>query len=402
MQPSHGLAPRVKRVLALDVLRGIAILMVMFRHNTILYTQAGTLVPLTHAVRGFTWTGVDLFFVLSGYLIGGLLMQEIQRSRSIDISRFLLRRGWKIWPPYIVFVLVQLAMLGPLSGKPLKASVQAMLPAMVHLQNYFFCPITHLWSLAVEEHFYLLFPMVLWFLLRFAGPAMLPRLLGLILAVVLAGCLAIRCLTLKAPFELYSHRFETHLRIDSLAAGVLLAWLRAFHSQAWSWLVSARWLMAAIAAAALVPVAFINDETNRFGWTFEYTEIYIGYACLLIFAIGCGRPRLKVISSLGRGLAFIGSISYCTYLWHVTVEYELARHLFGRFHIHSAHTYAAWTMVNFSVCIVAGWLATVIIEQPCLRLRERMVPSRQYRSESADRQSNPDNSFAAPPMAVAR
>jgi peptidoglycan/LPS O-acetylase OafA/YrhL len=364
-----------KRVLSLDVLRGIAILLVMFHHNTILYTQSGSLAPMTHILYELGWTGVDLFFVLSGFLIGGLLMQEIQSTGSLHVGRFLLRRGFKIWPLYAVFVAAQLLLLGPLSGKTFGFSLHAMLPALVHLQNYFYCPITHLWSLAVEEHFYLLLPMVLWGLLRFTSPAKFSRSLGLVLTLVLIACLVIRCLTLKPPFELYSHRFETHIRIDSLAVGVLLAWVRSFHPAGWSRLIAGRWFMLLLAVAALTPVVFIDAEAHWFGYTFEYTEIYLGYACLLIFALGCGPARLGVITAIARAMAFVGSISYGIYLWHMTADYELARHVFNRLHINSAVTYSAATAINFGACILVGWLATLAIERPFLRLRERLLPS---------------------------
>src|ERR1043166_5890812 len=86
-----------KRIHSLDFLRGLAVLLVLFRHlpndNT-----SGVL----HFIQAIGWTGVDLFFVLSGFLISGLLFTEFNRTGKLDVKRFWLRRGMKIWPSYFL------------------------------------------------------------------------------------------------------------------------------------------------------------------------------------------------------------------------------------------------------------------------------------------------------------
>lgn len=90
------------RLIQLDVLRGLAILLVLGDHYATSVDEsrlgAGHLQPLNAAMERFGWSGVDLFFVLSGFLVGGLLFSELKRNVRLDVRRFLVRRAFKIWP----------------------------------------------------------------------------------------------------------------------------------------------------------------------------------------------------------------------------------------------------------------------------------------------------------------
>src|SRR5690348_13300609 len=92
------------RMVQLDFLRGVAILLVLGRHSVISQRDAGFLRPLATAWHRIGWTGVDLFFVLSGFLVGGLLFKELRKSSHLDVRRFLIRRAFKIWPSYYAFL----------------------------------------------------------------------------------------------------------------------------------------------------------------------------------------------------------------------------------------------------------------------------------------------------------
>ena len=145
---------------SLDILRCIAILLVL-GHHFIHY----------HHWAKVGWIGVDLFFVLSGFLISGLLFSEYKRNGQIDIQRFILRRGLKIWPAYYVLVIVTaiISMLvAHARGVPFPSHEVAVFAIFV--RNFFgndgFNYLAHSWSLAVEEHFYLMLPLLLLVLLR--------------------------------------------------------------------------------------------------------------------------------------------------------------------------------------------------------------------------------------------
>ena len=131
------------RSLPIDVLRGIAIILVLFRHHTFW-------LPL----QNMGWIGVDLFFVLSGYLVSGLLFKEFLKHGDIKPWRFLIRRGFKIYPtfyallPFAILINIKNDFFFPIG----------LLSEIIFMQNYLFgfgwWPFTITWSLAIEEHFY--------------------------------------------------------------------------------------------------------------------------------------------------------------------------------------------------------------------------------------------------------
>ena len=103
--------PGGRRVLQLDILRGAAILLVLGRHGIHDVGDLGLLAPLVAAWSRFGWTGVDLFFVPSGFLIGGLIFAEIKSRNSLDVKRFYVRRAFKILPMYYVYLVIAAVLL---------------------------------------------------------------------------------------------------------------------------------------------------------------------------------------------------------------------------------------------------------------------------------------------------
>jgi peptidoglycan/LPS O-acetylase OafA/YrhL len=171
------------RMISLDVLRGIAIVMVLVVHapwpNWLLHGYCGRLIQIgSH--------GVDLFFVLSGYLISRLLFAELSRTGSIRVVRFWLRRGFKIWPSYYVAYLsaagIQ-ALWAVSYSRAFSFSDLCAWPNWVFVQNYIHPEARWFasWSLAIEEHFYTVVPIVLLLLnrSRTLGVLLLPLLLGI-------------------------------------------------------------------------------------------------------------------------------------------------------------------------------------------------------------------------------
>ena len=164
----------------------------------------------------FGWAGVDLFFVLSGFLMGQLVLRERARTGGFDGRRFTARRLLRLWPVLYVFLAVHAVLgTGPVGSY--------LWQNALHVQNYAGTSLAHLWSLAVEEHFYLLlavlFPL-------FARRRFSPRLLVAVLVGVLVASLALRGIGVATGVSEVQLQWRTHFRMDSLAAGVLLAVLR--------------------------------------------------------------------------------------------------------------------------------------------------------------------------------
>jgi peptidoglycan/LPS O-acetylase OafA/YrhL len=167
------------------------------------------------------WVGVDLFFVLSGFLISGLLFVEINKDGRIGWGRFFVRRGFKIFPPFYVFLVATILLEWWLSDRLIRP--RELLAECFFFQNYFkdYRFWGHTWSLAVEEHFYLLLPPCLMLMLyvrrgRREPLYPLPLFIVALALVILLG----RSYSASRGFWVYSH---TLTRMGALACGVALS-----------------------------------------------------------------------------------------------------------------------------------------------------------------------------------
>jgi peptidoglycan/LPS O-acetylase OafA/YrhL len=350
-----------RREIELDFIRGIAILLVLvfhYRTHNLLITSA-----VLNRIESFGWAGVDVFFVLSGFLVGGLMMKEWQRTGTVDARRFLQRRAFKIWPAYYVFLLAATV----IHVRPLKSFFWQNL---LNVQNYFPSSLAHTWSLAVEEHFYLaLAAMVFFFTARRWRPATL-----------IATCLtvAVAVEVLRAILLMHGHAvyFYTHTRIDALLLGVSLAALRTFWPQRFAALQRQLFPLLVLLALGLWRLyvdrdAFPEPDALTSPWLITFVDYAAAALLLLLYrpdrrpATGRSRPY--------RLIARIGIYSYGIYLWHVSVERPVNWAV-----THVPHSLAATTstLLPYALAIPLGILATKAVELPFLRLRERLVPSR--------------------------
>lgn len=329
------------RLLSLDVLRAIAVLLVIVRHSDAAW---GTwLAPL----RRGGWVGVDLFFVLSGFLVSGLLFREYRRYGSIRPVRFLVRRGWKIYPAFWALIVA-------MNWRHFDFS--RTLAELTFEQSYVahrWCE--HTWSLAVEEHFYLLLPFLLLALAktRFAA---LPRLVF----AIMAGLLAARCVNALQPFSYQTHLFPTHLRLDGLFFGVLLAYWYDSWPEFRTWGKENAKALIALGAVLMIPPFLLNVEMAPVLYTVWLSAQILGCGAILVGMV-CGGVRENLLT---RGLGKIGAYSYSIYLWHAIVIVEIAPWL------------GCESLPLVMLCCVGlGAAMSQLIETPCLRLREWLTPA---------------------------
>lgn len=355
-------APR--RVPQLDVLRTVAIVLVIGRHPVVDWSGPQTAFPPALAWYEVGYTGVDLFFVLSGFLVSGLLFAEHARTGGIDWRRFLVRRAFKIWPTYYLYLAI-LALIVWRAG----ISPTRLLPLLVHLQNYFFdlSLSPHTWSLAVEEHFYLLLPAFLAFTMR-RRPGVVP---------IVVGALAIGCATVRAVQHAPVPALLTHQRIDSLAIGVGVAWLYHLRPVWFARIAAFRWTLG-VGGAALVVASVAGAGFGPVTDALVATGLAVGYAGILIVTVTT--PVAAVPSAPVRLLAWLGSHSYATYLMHVDMGYRLTGVAFQvaglRLIDPSAGLWLAASVVYVGLSFFAGVLVSRGIELPALALRDRLFPSR--------------------------
>jgi peptidoglycan/LPS O-acetylase OafA/YrhL len=354
--------PPPHRLASLDVLRAVAVLLVVGCHMPEMATTGAPapILSFLHTWQRGGWIGVDLFFVLSGFLISGLLFREYQSFGSIRYGHFLARRGFKIYPAFYIMVGLVLWFAGahgrPFVGWPVLGS------ELLFVQNYGPSLFPHTWSLAVEEHFYLLLPLLLLGLRGRTGTpfAALPRVVGVVAGAVLAA----RFLNPSdQALWLKTHVFPTHLRIDSLLFGVLLAWGFHFHHEVLMGFVR-KWRtpLAVLATILVVPPFVFTLGTGWYLHTLGLTANYVaGGACLLL--------ALHLQPSW-RPLAFIGRHSYSIYLWHIPVRF------FGLAWIPRDWPPLVSLLIYFALSIALGFVAAKIVETPFLALRDRLFPTR--------------------------
>jgi len=346
-----------RREIELDFIRGIAILLVLVFHyhpHNLLITS-----DTLNRIQGAGWVGVDVFFVLSGFLVGGLMMKEWSRTGRVDSIRFLQRRAFKIWPAYYVFLLCAAIV----HIRPLKSFLWQNL---LSVQNYFSTSLAHTWSLAVEEHFYLALAAIvaLWTSRRWQPATLLTACL---LLAVLVEVLRAALLVHGKPVYFY-----THTRIDALLLGVALAATRSFWPNAFKALQRQRVLLLLVLALGLWRLYVDHDAyPEPDALTSPFLITFVDYASVALLLL-LYRPA-KARGPLYRLIARIGVFSYGIYLWHVSVERPAN---WAIAHVPHALVAVTSTFLPYILAIPLGILTTRLVEWPFLRLRERLTPAR--------------------------
>jgi peptidoglycan/LPS O-acetylase OafA/YrhL len=347
------------RSVELDFVRGVAILLVVGFHALAPPTQSTFFRAIEGTLKAVGWSGVDLFFVLSGFLVGGVLLSEYKKTKALDVRRFIIRRGLKIWPAYYFYILFQVVV----RRHPIRSFLFANL---LHIQNYIGSSLEHTWTLSVEEHFYLLLSVSIgWMVVRRWSV----RKMIITFAALLCFILATRCVSWYLGLhEMALH--STHTRIDSLLLGVILTGLLQFYPRYFDWIVNRKGLLISIWISAMAFIAFAHDKPPIL-YSIGYTVIYLGYgAFMLLLYRHSGAIRHFVAY---RVIAKIGVYSYGIYLWHLAVRdtcFAIANHF------NSAVRWPVAIVLQYATAIVLGAIMTHFIEWPALRIRDRLFPAR--------------------------
>ena len=365
---------------AVDCLRGVAILLVIGCHFVVSPDSAGAFSPLAQAWYRIGWAGVDLFFVLSGFLVSGLLFSEFQRRQRVDLGRFLLRRGLKIWPAYFVYLAFIALWLGWKSRSG-DSQIGSLWPNLLHVQNYLGTPRVHTWSLALEEHFYLVGALLAAWCLT---PVRI-RWVRLLFVPVAGLALAVVAMARHAGFVQGSgeglNLFASHLRFDGLLIGTLLAYFTHFEPHR---LDSLRRHPLATALAGLVlAVPMLVLTPDRSAWTAGagLSTMYVGFALLVAGVVFLEKETATARQTLARApfraLSWVGFFSYGIYLWHVDLAQTPMKKLAGLLGQTTLPDGAVWAISTTAYVVAAvliGALMSRLIELPVLALRDRLFP----------------------------
>jgi peptidoglycan/LPS O-acetylase OafA/YrhL len=362
---------------ALDGVRGIAILLVLVHHFTV-FSPASPFEAALASVALLGWSGVDLFFVLSGFLITGILIDA--RGSNRYFSSFYARRSLRIFPLYFLMVFLSFVVL------PQFASLNLLLvgpsevpqwPYWTYLVNFAIAERNQFihgvldiaWSLAIEEQFYLVWAVVVWVLS--------PRWLGPLCAFVVLLAPTLRNLAVSAGAEPISVYVLPHFRADTLALGGLLAWL-ARRDGLQPLAPIAPYLSA---AAALCAVAVAVVEGSPWWWEpamqrFGYSLVALAAGALIVTAVTRPSPSIwqRVLSA--SWLRACGKYSYCMYLVHLPVSRILQAHVMAADQFPAVlgavwPAQLAYYVVASALTFAIGWASWRWFEAPILKLKAR-------------------------------
>jgi peptidoglycan/LPS O-acetylase OafA/YrhL len=339
------------RISSVDVFRGFAILPVVVYHF--------------NGMLPYGYFGVDLFFVISGLLVGGILIRKFRRNEEINFWRFVLQRGFKIWPSYYWFLLIgtlaahlfysQSKPEYIISGHGWKDARRYVL----FFQNYtgppFHWPFDHVWSLCVEEHFYILLPLIFitivtifkrserWLLLSIAG---------LIVGGVTCKILSIHFTNSKDTYA------GTHNRIDALGWGVFLAALVTYYDER---LRKIRHLHVLFVVGALL---FATNLALVGYWPNYYFQKVVAHSiapfCFFLMLLGIYYRDF----SRWKAVRFVAYYSYNWYLWHPLFVLLVSKHFGARL---------PGLVVYVAISFLVAVLFTVFIEETFLKMRDPVL-----------------------------
>lgn len=339
-----------------DGMRGMAILAVMVYHASTSYLQGG-------------FIGVDIFFVLSGFLITFLIMNEYDASLSLNLKNFYIRRALRLAPALLTLLLVfSLYSIATLSKEKSESNLIDAIISLFYMSNWarafsIHPPdyLGHTWSLSIEEQFYILWPVTLWGLLRCIHNRWTIAFIAFAIAV-LSWLLRIYLIQNNASIDRLYNGLDTHA--DPLMIGCVLGIVLS------SGLISEKLQISlskylpvlaylAITGLFLASVNVAYTSLHMYYWAIFVIEVLT--AILILYVFNSEDSLLKKLLSM-KWLVWIGSISYGLYLWHYPI-YRLMENL----HYSSFEVITFGSFCTFLISIFSFY----IIEKPILKLKSR-------------------------------
>ncbi len=364
----------MNRLIGLDVVRAIAIIWVTLFHALV----AKLHLPFA-AVAKFGWMGVDLFFALSGYLIGSQLFKSYKNQLRPSLSQFYLRRSFRVLPAYLVIVGCYF-MIPSFREEP---GIQPFWQFITFTQNMFIDyahhkAFSHAWSLCVEEHFYLIFPLLtIWLMKR---PS-LHKTVSFCLFLLMMGILLrgyIWLFELKTmegfrPGRFGAQYFEkiyfpTYTRLDGLLVGVVVAGIRFFRPSWWSEGMKRGNSLLLLGVVGFAASIWLFQERQSF------SASVFGYPLLSLscgFVVAAGASTQSILGAFK--IPFVSTISILSYSIYLTNKeaFHFMKLYFGDWVNEGGYQ----GLFFYSLAVfLAGAVLYGLVERPFLQWRDRICP----------------------------
>lgn len=356
---------------ALDGIRALAVLAVIASHFPVLlgYQQPTPWSWLNKLIRG-GFLGVDVFFVLSGFLITSLLLTEHSRFRQINLRYFFARRALRLFPALYLLLAIDF-IIAIYEKTSLFGQWNITWATVLYLNNWYFVwpslrhgpanfhtNLGHLWSLSVEEQFYLVWPITIYLSMKLKKTE---KFLPIFIVLLISFVVVHRTLLWHDNVFYMRILIRTDARLDSLLVGALLALCFRYLQIS---LKILRW-SAYIALPLFLVIAYQGPESPFF-YTIGFTIV----ALLALIMIYASVERTWGLNTFleHKWLTFIGKISYGLYLWHFVVFTFLSKHFFVGPRVTRI---SVGLLLTFAITLFSYFL----VEKPFLRLKDRRFSS---------------------------
>jgi peptidoglycan/LPS O-acetylase OafA/YrhL len=365
------------KLYGLDHLRALAILLVWFFH----YQGSTFAHPQWATSFNFGWTGVDLFFVLSGFLISSNLFAHIRKGKALSLREFFVKRVFRIFPIY--FLVIAIYFLFPYFRE--KEALPPLWKFLTFVQNFGlnrsdFGTFSHAWSLCVEEHFYLFLPFALillqvtgkfknawWILLTFF-------VIGFMVRLYCWHYLYLPSAEVKDGVDYWTMHiyYPTYNRLDGLLVGVSIAAVYQCLPKAWERISKYGTLLILVSLALLTIAYFFFTKLYTFNASiFGFPFIAIGYGFLVAGALS---PSSFLFKWNSKTTTFIATLSYGIYLTHKGIIH-MVQDIFPKWGIEKNGSMIVF--ISFFFCVLGAWLLHLAIEKPFMKWRDMVLKKRQ-------------------------
>jgi peptidoglycan/LPS O-acetylase OafA/YrhL len=377
-----------RRLNGLDSLRALAIIIVLMFHYKAVVSQEN----IFGFVSQLGWVGVDLFFVLSGYLIGNQILSALAKGENFSLKLFYIRRFLRTLPNYYAVLALYFIFPAALSGSA-TAPLWSFLTFTQNLNFRLGHTFTHSWSLCIEEQFYVIFPLIA---LTFAY---IKRSITLVWLAIIGAILVAMFLR---GFNWYAHGqesitgsdywqyiyYSSFTRFDELLPGIAIALLKNYHSTTYEKFMARGNLILVLGAVSVAAVLYVLQHyfyIDNYGFsflvaTFGFSFVAISFGLLVLAALS---PHSLLNRIRIPGAANLALWSYAIYLIHKPIFQVLKLRLPEQgIDINSSLGVA----IIMGVSLIAGWVLYQFIETPFMKLRDRFYPGHSKSSNSSPTQ----------------